>query len=346
MDPRCLAQLILARSTRPMGCTRADERPHPRGFEVRDRNRAASCGVGGASFPGRRAGARAGGGQRQSSCRRPIRASPSWRCARRSASSLERSDAKVLQVETIVAAFPEVKTVLTNVGRPGPGRSPGHQPQPGIAEHRLVDRSAPAQPDRGRGRDPRRHRQDPRHRGQRGLRPVDLHHARQRTGRQLARPCDRVRREKGQGRRGRHHRRRTVGRPAFGRAAEAWACASWPDRPQVAASVLRAYVNGEVGGPTGPRRRRPGRGAAAPAARPARAHRADAQSAGGLRQDSSPIALAAVASIEPSDQPRGGSAAGTCSAARPSSRRAGAAPAGDVERRRRSSSSHGVCCRA
>jgi hydrophobe/amphiphile efflux-1 (HAE1) family protein len=91
-------------------------------FATRHRNRLIVLGVGLASFVGALALAPLVGtefipqtdqGFTQLSVRMPV------------GSSLERSDAKVRQVEEIVAAFPEVKTISTNVGGQGNGLSVG-----------------------------------------------------------------------------------------------------------------------------------------------------------------------------------------------------------------------------
>ena len=101
-----------------------------------------------------------------SSCRRPTRASPS--CASRMpiGSSLERSDAKVRQVEEIVRHVPRGQERLDQRRRPGHGLAVGRNQA--VAEHRPGrPQRAQAHAEGGRGRDPRADRQDPGHRGRR-----------------------------------------------------------------------------------------------------------------------------------------------------------------------------------
>ena len=60
-----------------------------------------------------------------SSFRRPTRASRSCRCAWPPARAWTAADEKVRQVEAIVRAFPEVKTLSTQVGGQGQGFAVG-----------------------------------------------------------------------------------------------------------------------------------------------------------------------------------------------------------------------------
>ncbi len=156
--------------------------------------------------------------------------------------------------------------------------------QPGLAEHRAeTPQRARAQPEAGRGRDPRRDREDPRHRRVARLRPADLRRdpGQRRAGAGTGR--ERVRRE-GQDDQGRG-RRRVVGAagPAGlrGAAQAGGGARARPDRApaRIVAARLRQRRDRDHLDRT---RRRPGRRRAAPEREPARASGPAAHAAGGV----------------------------------------------------------------
>ncbi len=263
-------------------------------------------------------GAGAAGRQRVHSAR-PTRASRSCRSACRSARSLERSDAKVRQVEDVVRDLRRGRD-RSRPASAAPAKG-CRRAQPGHAEPDAeAAQRAQAQPEAGRGRDPQADRQHPRHRRVGGLQPADLRgDARQRRRGPGARG-HRLRREGEED--PRHRRCRAVGqaRPAGLRGAAEGRCGARTRPDRAAAGVVAARLRQRRGRDLlDHARRRPGRGAAAPARRPARTHRADAQAAGGLRQGRH----ADRAGQRGHDRARWptprSSAARTCSAARPSS---------------------------
>ena len=88
-------------------------------------------------------------------------------------SSLERSDAKIRQVEELVSSLPEVATISTNVGGVGAGLSQGRNQATlniGLKPRAQRQRSQKA----GGRRDPRPARQGARHRRFARFRPADL----------------------------------------------------------------------------------------------------------------------------------------------------------------------------
>jgi hypothetical protein len=104
-------------------------------------------------------------------------------------SSLERTDAKVRR-SSHRAGHARGARRLHLGRRAGPA-------QPGLAEHRAqAAQGTQPQPEAGGRRHPRRHRQGPRHRRERGLRPADL---RRHPGQRPRRPGARGRRVRREG---------------------------------------------------------------------------------------------------------------------------------------------------